>query len=162
MFNLTSSISLSISKEQVIDDILTLKYGDVRIDPLLRELSRNDSGHKYSVDHIWAQDLIKNKKTIRTNYRGISEEDLKKYSSYGQLLPNLQLLTPNENSYKGSRFFKEWDEIQHRTYQERTSYYTSCFIPIGISFSYDNFIEFYEKRRELLKDAMRQRIIPAD
>ena len=160
LFNLTSSISLSISKEQILDDILTLKYGDVRIDPLLRELSRNDSGHRYSVDHIWAQDLIKNKKTIKKNYRGISEEDLKKYTSYGQLLPNLQLLTPNENSNKGNKYFKEWDESQHTSTAQKTNYYTMNFIPIGISFSYDNFIEFFEKRRDLLCEAIEAALPP--
>ena len=160
LFNLTSSVNLSISKEQIIDDILTLRYGDVRIDPLLRELAKDDSGNKYTVDHIWAQDLIKNKKTIKKNYRGISEEDLKKYSSYGQLLPNLQLLTQNDNSNKGNKFFKEWDENRHSTQQQKASYYSANFIPIGISFSYDNFIEFFEKRRELLKTAIEDALPP--
>ena len=70
LFNLTSSVNLSISKEQIIDDILTLRYGDVRIDPLLRELAKDDSGNKYTVDHIWAQDLIKNKKPLRKTIGG--------------------------------------------------------------------------------------------
>ena len=160
LFNLTTSVSLSISKEQIVDDILTLRYGDVRIDPLLRELSRNDSGAKLTVDHIWAQDLMKNKKTIKKNYRGISEEDLKKFASYAQLLPNLQLLTVNENSNKGNKFFKEWDENQHNDHHQRTAYYTMNYIPIGISFNYENFIEFFEKRRELLKDAIEEALPP--
>ena len=160
LFNLSPSISLKISSDQIENDILELKYGDVRIDPLLRELSRIDHGNKLTVDHIWAQDLIKNKKTIRKNYRGISEEDLKLYIRYGQLLPNLQLLTPNENSNKGNKFFKEWDETQHINNNQRTTYYSTNFIPVGVSFSYDNFIEFFEKRKELLKEEIREALPP--
>ena len=154
LFNLSANISLSISDEQIKNDILSLKYGDVRIDPLLRELSRDDSGRKYSVDHIWAQDLIGTKKVIKNNYPGISEEDIGKYISYEHLLPNLQLLTPNENSNKNKKYFKEWDEEQHPVSNQKTAYYTTNYIPLGISFNYDNFIEFFEKRRELLKEAI--------
>lgn len=57
--------SLDIDEEN-LEEILSLKYSDGRIAPLLVELAKDDSCREYQVDHIWAKNLLLSKNIERT------------------------------------------------------------------------------------------------
>ena len=75
------------------------------------------------------------------------KESKEKYER-ADTLPNLQLLEGGENMSKQDKPLKEW--IKQSCGDNRESFLRQCLIP-DIDLSLENFDEFYEKRKEMLK-----------
>lgn len=76
------------------------------------------------------------------------------YTLYDSL-PNLQLLDANENMSKQDKNLKEWVEENHK--DNKVDFMKKYFIP-DIDLSIENFNEFYEKRKKLIKDELKNKL----
>ena len=71
-------------------------------------------------------------------------EEIPQFKNYRNKLANLQLLEEKENEHKSKTPLKEWlDEDKNR--------YNDELLPKGISYDINNYFEFLEKRKELMK-----------
>ena len=140
--------------DDTIDEIINIKYGDVRIRPLLIELSQFDPIIDYEIDHMWPQKVLKNKNDIKKLLPLATEEEIKIYKDKRDRLSNLQLLTATENNQKNDRFFNEWINDFHNNPHD--DIYDKNFIPKNMNYEFDNFLQFIEERTKLLKEGIKK------
>lgn len=66
---------------------------------------------------------------------------------------NLQMLDSNENKAKQDKSLSDWVELESET-KDRSLLLARCLIPSDIDLGFDNFVEFTEKRKDLLKQKL--------
>ena len=152
--------SLNIGTEQ-IEDILDIKYGDSRIKPLFCEMLHRSSSTTDQVDHIWPRATLMSKKSIRKAYPAITDADLAKFQSRCNSLSNLQLLDQVQNQGKSDTEFGMWLNAFFTTPEEKQQYMQTHFIPKDISYDFSNFLQFFDKRYELLGEQIKN-AFPSD
>jgi len=149
---LTNDKSIVITMDDV-NDIVSWKYGDSRIKPLLKLIQNESTIDNWDVDHLWPQAKMSTEAKIRkaTNDIVLSDEQIEFYKSRYNLLPNLQLLRRIPNAEKNNEKFDVWLE---KTYegksQERNNYLINNCIPMDISYEYGNFEKMYKEREKLI------------
>lgn len=140
---------LTINNEWQIDEILEeYNYGDAKIIPILMDLTQS-SPDTYQIDHIWPKSLLLSKKAFKKNYPTATDEEFKKFKDKCHKLANLQLLSPKENQEKNDILYEKWIETNHN--QPNDEYFTKHLIPKNISYKFKDFINFVEKRNEILR-----------
>ncbi|MGN0694661.1 MAG: DUF262 domain-containing protein [Lentihominibacter sp.] len=144
---------LSISDEQ-IDAILDLRYGDSKIVPIFNELCHEAHNANQQVDHIWPKALLTSKRALKKAYPTISDEEIRIFKERCNSLANLQLLDSLDNQQKSDREFDEWIETRFANNNAKTTYTVTHFIPEGISYSFKNFVEFFDRRELILRNAI--------
>ena len=148
LMNSSGNRSLIITSDK-IDDIMNYKYGDGRIAPLLTELAQDDTGRLFVVDHIWPQKKLQSRKELKSLLNGSTESERQEYRNRCHIFANLQILEPRPNGEKSDMLFNEWIEKAHSNPQER--YFDDNSIPRDISYEFDNFLCFLQKREEILR-----------
>lgn len=140
--------SLSIEpwlNETEIDRILRYGYHG-RYTNLVLSLLYPDRDWKDAVfheDHIFPQSEFQARLLKK---RGYDEAKVQSYIAKYNLLPNLQLLTDSENLSKNATPFDNWIKTRDAAFRKRHR------VPEMISYGFDTFEEFYEKRRnEILR-----------
>lgn len=83
-------------------------------------------------------------KTTNLKNLGISDEKIEEWQLKRNKIPNLQLLEGKENESKNKQDLEEW-----------LSTHTAKYLPKNISYKLDNFDQFFEKRKELLKTELK-------
>ena len=82
------------------------------------------------------------------------EAKWKDWQNIKDTIPNLQLMEGRENSSKNATPFKEWfegtDGSGKKNVSDTLKFREDNFIP-NTGFDFDNFEEFYTKRKELMK-----------
>jgi hypothetical protein len=141
--------TLIIEDEQA-EDILEYKKGDARVIPLLMEISHNSTSKKYDADHIWPQVSISTNKAIRKNYPTVSDDDLKMFKHYCDIIVNLEILDPGVNKSKNDTLYGEWIKKN----PQNKSYFEDNCIPQDMTYEYEKFLEFIDKRKILLTNAI--------
>lgn len=71
------------------------------------------------------------------------------------LLPNLQLLRRTPNQQKNTDYYDVWLERVYSDENQKAVYKSNSCIPLNISYSFENFEEFYKKRKELIVQRMK-------
>lgn len=84
-------------------------------------------------------------KTTNLKNLGISDEKIEEWQLKRNKIPNLQLLEGKENESKNKQDLEEW-----------LSTHTAKYLPENISYKLDNFDQFFEKRKELLKTELKR------
>lgn len=84
-------------------------------------------------------------KTTNLKNLGISDENIEEWQLKRNKIPNLQLLEGKENESKNKQDLEEW-----------LSTHTAKYLPENISYKLDNFDQFFEKRKELLKTELKR------
>ena len=145
---------LSIGKEIIDDKILTLAYGDPKIDPILRELKKDTSARVLEIDHIWAKTYFDSRKKFDKENPGKTEDEYRSYWDARNNLENLQLLVSHDNESKSNTLFSAWltDNPQSN------DYFKYNYIPRkedGTYYLFSECKEFWEERRKLLKQAIK-------
>ena len=74
-------------------------------------------------------------------------------------LSNLQLLEGVPNQEKSGKDFKKWLFETYPNDQERKEYMSKHYVP-DISLDANNFLEFFEKREEIIKQQLKNLLIP--
>ncbi|AZV47407.1 hypothetical protein C3L23_09035 [Nautilia sp. PV-1] len=146
---------INISKSIEFDDddieyLLNYSYGKPFAFTILSLIYENIDFSKniFHIDHIFPKSL-KNKKKIFKGL-GISEEQIKEIKEKIDLIPNLQLLKGTINQEKNDKNFKDW----FNNLPDKEKYKQEHFIP-DIELDIKNFLEFFEKRKNLLKSKLK-------
>lgn len=128
-----------IFTEEEIEDIADLQYGDRRVFLLLSLLFPFiDLANNFHVDHIFPRSKMYT-----------AEEDIDYYEVNG--LANLQLLEGAKNVEKQAMLPAEWLEQHFSNDMERSQYVQNHLLG-QVPDDLDGFGEFYETRRERLKE----------
>lgn len=145
--------SLLFSDDE-IENLLQQKYGTPYTYSLLSLLYPSlDFNNKFHVDHIFAKNLF-TKKTLLEH--GISIENIDGYQFRMNDIANLQLLEDIPNMEKQDKPFDIWLPSVYPTEQEQNDFKTKHFIPKNLDLKLSNFIVFYEKRRNLIIEAIKE------
>ena len=140
-------IEPSLSDAEV-DRMLEYQYQG-RYTNLILSLLYTDRDWKDAVfheDHIFPQSEFK---ATLLRRRGYDDAKVKLYMSRFNTLSNLQLLTDTENTSKNATPFDEWLKTRDTTYRSRH------LIPDLADYSFDNFEEFFEARRNSIIAALK-------
>jgi uncharacterized protein with ParB-like and HNH nuclease domain len=119
--------------------ILSLLYPNLRFDQV-----------QFHQDHIHPYSSLSYEELVRI---GIEDKLAWKWDFDRNTLPNLQLLEGQENEIKQKTPFKEWFE---RNVIDKDKYKKENYIPADVDLDIRNFGEFFEKRRELLKEKIKE------
>lgn len=101
---------------------------------------------RFNEDHIYPKTEFERKKLLA---RGYSEDKIKEYQSKYNTILNLELLNDTENKSKNAEPFDSWIKSRDSDFKKRHH------IPEMEDYGFDNFLEFIEKRRELLTDCIK-------
>lgn len=129
-----------------IDDIINSERGSRVAGEALYFLSLEwlNKNYKYEQDHLHPNERFDSTKPV-----SVSMEDWLKWRSNRNRLPNLQLLEGRSNGSKNSmRLVDYYNDMND---EQKSEFRKQALIPDGVSLELENFEEFYEKRKILLK-----------
>ena len=139
---------LDFSAEEV-EDLADLSISDRRIFPMLALLSPffDLDNHQPDIDHIFPRSRFSQAQLRDAN---VSEDQRNDFADCANRIPNLQLLSPNDNRSKGDAMPADWmrehfDDQARQQYRDR---YLIGDVPEQMT----GFMEFYEARRERLQE----------
>ena len=115
-----------------------------------------DLRHRFHQDHIFPRSWFR-KRDLRK--REISEENIDYYMDNVDYVSNIQLLEGLPNEEKSNKDFKEWFEEVNKTDDEKRDYCAKHYLPKETSFEFSNFEEFFEKRKEMIKQKFRELLL---
>ena len=142
-----------IFSDEDIENLLYYKYGQGFIFSVLSLLYPSlDFRNLFHVDHIFPKSQFTKSKLRK---RGISEADVNTYQEYFNYLGNLQLLEATPNIEKLNKDFDLWLNETYPDDNDQKEYKKRHLIPdVGLHF--ENFIEFFEERKELMKTKFKE------
>lgn len=146
---------LLISKDQIAD-ILDWKWPDTRIKPLMMELSPAIPIGEYSLDHMWPRTYLCTKKKLKSVTPNKSDTEREEFKNKCDYLPNIQLITANENSQKNDRLFDAWINTFYSDAAARDALFSRNLIPTLSDYGFENFISFFESRSDIIKTKIRE------
>ena len=143
---LDSMAELQITESR-IEDILNSEKGSRLVWEVLYFIGRDwiNKDINYEQDHLHPESRFAETKPF-----SISMEEWKMWYNNRNRLPNLQLLNDLENKSKSNR--RLIDYCNNMTDEQKQEFYKKSIIPQDVSLEFDNFEEFYEKRKQLLKE----------
>lgn len=134
-----------------IDDILNSEKGSRVAGEALYYLGLDwdNKNCKYEQDHLHPYDRFD-----KTNPISVPTEEWIKWRSNRNRLPNLHRLEGRENASKNSmRLIDYYNDMND---EQKAVFRKEALIPDGVSLELEQFGEFYEKRKALLMDKIRQ------
>lgn len=108
---------------------------------------------KFHQDHIHPASLFTDAKLKKY---GIPQDKWKKWQEMKDMLPNLQLMEGSENESKNKTPFKDWLNDSYSDERDRNKFMKDNYIPEGIGIEFENFEIFYEKRKEILQEKIKE------
>ena len=134
-----------------IEDILNAEKGSRVAGEALYYLSLEwiNKNFKYEQDHLHPFDRFDGSKPI-----SVSMEDWRRWRGNRNRLPNLQLLEGRSNGSKNDmRLVDYYNDMND---DQKTDFCKQAIIPYGISLELEHFDEFYEKRKAILTEKLRE------
>lgn len=134
-----------------IDDILNAEKGSRVAGEVLYFLGLDwiNKNYKYEQDHLHPDERFN-----RTNPVSVPMEEWNKWRSNRNRLPNLHLLEGRQNASKNDmRLVDYYNDMNN---EQKAVFRKEALIPDGVSLELEHFGEFYEKRKALLMDKIRQ------
>ena len=146
--------TISFSEDD-IDSLLDLQYGTKRTYSALTLLySSLNHSFKYHQDHIHPKSFFNKRKL--TSLGIINDETKQDFIDRFNKLANLQLLQATTNIEKKDKPFNEWLNEHYPNEVDKGMYLTQNYISNDVSLEFEDFVEFYEKRRMTLKKKLMQ------
>lgn len=145
--------SISFTEDD-ITNILEMDYGKARTYCALTLLYPSlNYNFKYHQDHIHPKSFFNKRKLVEL---GIEDEDLKeKFTARFNKLSNLQLLQANQNIEKSDIHFEEWMQKTYPNTLDSQSFLMQNHIKADQSLHFDDFIAFYDERKNALEKKLR-------
>lgn len=145
--------SISFTEDD-ITNILEMDYGKARTYCALTLLYPSlNYNFKYHQDHIHPKSFFNKRKLVEL---GIEDEDLKeKFTTRFNKLSNLQLLQANQNIEKSDIHFEEWMQKTYPSTLDSQSFLMQNHITSDQSLDFEDFIDFYDKRKIALEKKLR-------
>lgn len=137
--------------EGKIEDILNAEKGSRVAGEALYYLSLDwrNKNYKYEQDHLHPYDRFDGNKPL-----SIPIEEWKRWRGNRNRLPNLQLLEGRSNGSKNAMklldYYNDMNDVQ------KQEFYEQAIIPKDVSLEFEHFDEFYEKRRAVLAERLRE------
>lgn len=137
-----------------IEDIVNSEKGGRVAGEALYYLSLDwtNRNFKYEQDHLHPYDRFDGSKPLT-----VSMEDWRRWRGNRNRLPNLQLLEGRSNGSKNDMrlvdYYNDMNDEQKATFRKQ------AIIPDGVSLELDHFEEFYEKRKDILVQRIRELLI---
>lgn len=85
---------------------------------------------------------------------GLSEEQQEEWIKLRDMVPNLQLMEGRQNESKNNTEFNKW--LNGKSISEQAYFRVTNFIPEDENLEFENFINFYNKRKEKLKGELKK------
>lgn len=148
MLNLINDLRVTDGK---IDDIVNSEKGSRVAGEALYYLSLDwiNKNYKYEQEHLHPYDRFDGNNPI-----GVSMEEWKEWRSNRNRLPNLQYLEGRSNGSKGVmpllEYYNDMNDSQKEEFRKQ------AIIPDNVGLELKDFGDFYEKRKALLTDRLRQ------
>lgn len=133
-----------------IEDILNAEKGSRVAGEALYYLSLEwrKKDYKYEQDHLHPYDRFDSTKPI-----SVSMENWKNWRNKRNRLPNLQLLEGRSNASKSAmRLVDYYNDMNE---EQRAVFYQQAIIPDDVSLEIEHFGEFYEERKKLLAERIK-------
>lgn len=150
---LTIELLNSISKFRVTDgkveDLLNLEKGNSIVSDVFYYLGLNwiNRNFKYEQDHLHPESRFNESRPFT-----LSPEEWQKWRSMRNRLPNLQLLEGRSNGSKSN--MRLIDYCNDMNDEQKEVFYRHAMIPRNVSLEFENFQEFYEARKQILKEKL--------
>jgi hypothetical protein len=134
-----------------VEDVLNSEKGSRVAGEVLYYLSLNwiDKNFKYEQDHLHPENRFNNSKPP-----SVTPEDWKKWRLNRNRLPNLHLLEGRSNGSKGEMRLIDYNNDMND--EQRIRFKETAILPDNVSFEIEHFEEFYEARKILLTDKIRE------
>jgi len=144
--------TISFSEDD-IESILDLQYGTKRTYSALALLySSLNFSFKYHQDHIHPKSFFNKRNLIA---EGITNDDLRyQFMDRYNKLANLQLLQATTNIEKKDRHFEDWLNEVYPNEADKRTFLSQNHIKGDSSLKFEDFVEFYDKRRETIKNKL--------
>ena len=140
-----------------IEDVLNAEKGSRVAGEVLYYLSLDwiNSAYRYEQDHLHPESRFSEGKPP-----AISIDDWKRWRSLRNRLPNLQLLEGRSNGSKLDMplidYYNDMNE------QQKSEFYSHALIPQNVSLEFSHFEEFYEQRKILMAQCIRNLLAAPD
>lgn len=137
--------------EGKIEDILNAEKGSRVAGEALYYLNLDwiNKNFKYEQDHLHPHDRFEGNKPIT-----VSMEDWKRWRGNRNRLPNLQLLVGRSNASKSDmRLVDYYNDMND---DQKVEFLRQAMIPKDVSLEFDKFDEFYEARKAVLTEKVRE------
>lgn len=169
-FAQASGRPIAFSDEDV-ESCLDLKYGKPATQAVLMALYPNyDFTNGFAIDHIYPKSTrVINKRLVKN---GLTSNEIEFYKENVNNITNLEILPPTVNGEKYEKDYGAWLDEYCRDNQEKFNYYCHTnYIPLLEPFveepsakykdiySAKKFSLFLEKRRDLLRDALKAALL---
>jgi len=134
-----------------LEDVLLAEKGSRVAGEVLYYLSLGwiDNEYKYDQDHLHPESRFSSSKPP-----SVTPENWLKWGSNRNRLPNLRLLEGRLNSSKNDRSLAGYYDDMNKEQRER--FRETAIIPDGVSLEVEKFDEFYETRKKLLTQRIRE------
>jgi uncharacterized protein with ParB-like and HNH nuclease domain len=146
--------SISFTEDD-LDNILEIQYGKARSYCALTLLypSLNYS-FKYHQDHIHPKSFFTTRKLISLGIDNPERQEdfINRYNK----LPNLQLLQATQNTEKNNKHFEDWVKDTYPNINDKSTFLIQNHIKSDQSLVFEDFIDFYEERKKVLKQKLAQ------
>jgi len=137
-----------IFSDEDIDNLLYYKYGQGFTFSVLSILYPSlDYRNLFHVGHIFPKSQFTKSKLRK---RGIDEDNIDTFQDYFNYLGNLQLLEATPNIEKLDKDFDIWLKETYKSEQEQKDYISKHLIP-DTDWEFNNFIDFFEQRENLMR-----------
>lgn len=143
--------SILFTEDDINEFLLNLRYGKSdTLSTLMLLYPSLDYNNKFHMDHIYP------KSKFRRNYlkrQGVAEDKIDEYIGSVNDITNLQLLAAQLNEEKLDTDFDDWFNSHQPTEDGKFNYREINYLP-NMNYTYENYLDFIEKRRELLKNKL--------
>ncbi|SEF61344.1 Uncharacterized conserved protein, contains ParB-like and HNH nuclease domains [Caloramator fervidus] len=151
-----TSKSLDFGDEE-IENLLEYEYGKKYTFSVLALLYPTlDYNNLFHQDHIHPKSFFTSREKLLK--LGVKPEDIDFCLENYNKIPNLQLLEGNINMSKSAKPFIEWLDENYKNYNAKNQYKELHYLT-GLDLSIVNFKEFFCKRREMMKNRLRQILV---
>lgn len=138
--------------ESDVEALLEVEYGSAYAFMLLSLYCPINHDYDFHQDHVHPRKYFT---PSRLRQQGIQrEEEQNKYLERFNKLPNLQLLQATPNMEKQDKFLNKWVEENFKNPVGMGQYKDLHLLPTDESLDFDNFINFYEKRKSLIRSQL--------
>jgi hypothetical protein len=95
--------------------------------------------------------------TNKLNKLNINDDSISKWQNIKDQLPNLQMLDSTTNISKNDKALNEWIEKEFPTDDAKARFFLSNYYPQNPDLEFKKFEEFFESRKNMLRDKLRQK-----
>ncbi len=144
--------SIQFDNVDIDEYLLNLRYGEKEtLYTLMLLYPSLDFSNRFHIDHIYPKS---NFKKDYLEKQGVTEDELDSYIDAVNNIGNLQLLPAQLNEEKSNTDFNVWFDKLYEQENEKNNYKKTHMLP-DMEYTYENFLQFIEQRREIMKNELR-------